>query len=183
MKFISALLLTLTLFTFSASAHEEDQLGMLKGENLSLYYTDHAMSGHINGQLVYATPFEKEFGIKLTHRTKGQDFQSEFKQTAGVFSGKIEGLTKAGAKSETEVKLTKVNGKEGWMEGTVANIPFKVQITSKTMEGHHFVNPEFDVTLPNGNYKFVLENGKACMGCATKIVFVVLGMLQSTESL
>ncbi len=175
MKTISSLVAIAFLYVAtSALAHDPEQLGQFKGEHLGLFYSDHAISGHVKGRLVFATPLDTEFGIRVTHRANEKNVESVFKKEGKSLSGKI---------GKTEFALSRVSAKDGIIEGTLDKQPFKVVITSKTMEGNHYVNPLYDVQLKDRSYSFSLENGKACIGCSTKIVFVVLGMLRETGAL
>lgn len=158
-----------------AQAHDHKaQLGEIKGDKVSLHYTDHAMAGQVNGRLVYAAPLSSEFGIKLIYRADGKEFSSDFKKVGASFTAKV---------NETDFALTRVSAKEGIIEGVLGKDPFKIVLSAKSMEGNHYVNPQFDVTLPGKTYSFRLENGMACIGCATKISFVVLAMLRSSGAL
>lgn len=80
-------------------------------------------------------------------------------------------------------KLDSVNPKEGAMAGSIDGVRFTAQIRSQSMQGNHYVDPEFEVSLNQVTYRFQLENGMTCMGCATKVVYVVLGVLKSTGAL
>lgn len=178
--FLTTLAFLTTLVCPTSWAHEPNQLGMLKGEGMALYYSDHALSGHIGGLLLFATPLENEFGIKLTHRSQAKDYESIFRKTGTNFSGRIENTNSQGEKTVTEVTILKVNAAEGLVEGTLNAVPFKLIVSSNKMEGHHYVDPNFDVTLGEKKYSFHLENGMACIGCVAKITYVTLGMLKST---
>ena len=177
------ILFTAVTLALPLSAHEhEEQLGNLVGDGLGLYYSDHAISGHVNGHLVFANPFDSEFGLKLSHRAGGKTYESDFKKGTKGFGGLIETEDAKGLK-KTEILFTKVDAKAGVMEGMIGSTPFKVNVSATKMEGHHYVNPVFDVTLPSKTYSFRLNDGMACMGCSLKIVYVVLGMLSTTGTL
>lgn len=164
----------LLLFAGPVSAHDSDQMGRLTGDKISVHYCDHAMSGEINGKLIYASPLIAEYGVKLVHRSEGKDVESIFKNAQGKLGGEIQG---------TEIKFTKIVPKEGLVEGVLDATPFSVRISANAVEQGHYVDPRFDVTFPDRTYTFHLENGKACTGCAVKILYVVLGMLRTTQAL
>lgn len=159
-------------------------LGQFKGDKLGLFYKDHTLSGHINEQIVYATPLTEGFGLKLTQRINGKDFISEFKKTEMGLVGEVFRTVGSGKEvSSLKVELTSVKAKEGLIEGRVEDEPFTAQVRSQSMQGNHYVNPEFEITLNGRTYRFQLENGMACMGCATKIVYVIVGVLKATGAL
>jgi len=180
---LATLICSAVAFGHEDHDHDHGQLGMLKGENLGLFYSDHAISGHVKGSLVFAAPLENEYGIKLEHRMEGATLTSEFKKNGSAFSGKLIQLNAKGEKSEIEVAATKVNGKEGSIDGFVGTTPFTVKISSKTMNGNHYVDPTFNVMIGSKAYSFQLVGGTACIGCALKITYVVLGMLHTTGAL
>ena len=150
-----------------AGAHEHGKLGTIQGEHLSLFYTDHAISGHVRGRLVYASPLEEEYGLRLRYRWEGADHESVFKKDGNDFRGNL-------------LAITRANAKEGTIEGTLGKDAFIARITSDKMAGHHYVDPRFDVKEGERSYTFKLVNGEACMGCALKIVYAVLGMVRAT---
>ena len=178
-------IIALTFIAFSSLnlfAHE-DLLGQLVGDKLGLFYKDHTVSGHVNGQIIYATPVESGFGMRLVQRISGKDYVSEFKKTETGLQGELIQINDKGTQRAIQFEMTTVSAKEGFMQGRIGDKPFTAQIRAKAMEGHHFVKPEFLIELPNKTYQFHLENGMACMGCATKLVYVVLGMLEATGAL
>jgi len=166
-------LLSIIALTFQspALADQSDQLGKLVGEKIELFYTDHAISGHVDGKLVFATPFQKQFGIQLAYRVKGQDFKSEFVKGPQGFAAQVNGV---------DFAVTKVDGKNGVVEGRLGPDAFKLTVKANEMDGNHYVNPTFEVTLPKSTYTYRLENGSACISCVLKINFVVLSMLRVT---
>ncbi len=180
---MAALVCSAVVFGHEDHDHDHGQLGLLKGEHLGLFYSDHAISGHVKGSLVFAAPLEKEYGIRLEHRMEGVTLTSEFKKNGTAFSGRLTALNAKGEKTETEVVASKVSGKEGTIEGTVGATPFKVKVSSKTVEGNHYVDPTFEMTVGEKAYKFQLVGGSACIGCSLKITYVVLGMLRTTGAL
>ena len=181
MKKLSTLLF-IAFSSLNLFAHE-DLLGQLVGDKLGLFYKDHTVSGHINGQIIYATPVETGFGMRLVQRIGGKDYLSEFKKTETGLQGELVRIDEKGTQSAVQFEMTTVSAKDGVMLGRIGDKQFTAHIKANAMEGHHFVNPEFSIELPNKTYQFRLENGMACMGCATKLVYVVLGMLEATGAL
>ena len=179
MKYLLAVL-TLSL-SIPLFAHDENEMGSLQGDHLGLYYSNHAISGQVGGALVYATPTTGSFGITLMHRSRGKDFSSVFKMEGKGFIGTIQSLS--AEDKATESKLTIESVKGGIISGHLDTDPFTVKVSADAMEDAHFVNPRFDVDVAGKAYRFDLQDGKACMGCITKIVYVVVGMLRSTGSL
>jgi hypothetical protein len=172
--------------TVAPVAHADDHVGLghLVGEHLNLVYADHTVSGAVGDLPLYATPLADEFGIKLVHRAGGQDFEATLRQTDGVLGTTVTTAAADGAApKEVAIKFTKVSGADGTVEGTLDADAFKVVITSDTMDGNHYVDPRFDVTVGETAYHFQLEGGSACIGCSTKITFVVLSMLRATGKL
>jgi len=155
-------------------ADELSAFGNINSDNFSLYYSDDTLSGQINGVLVFGTPLETGSGITLQYRMPGQTLKSTFKVAGGKLTGTIKNVT---------VNITKFNGNAGTLEGTVGDISFKVAITSQTTSGEEYVNPRFDVTLPNRSFSFQLDGGQACITCSSRIIAVVLGMLKATDDL
>jgi hypothetical protein len=173
-----------SLFAFSAIAHE-DSMGIIKGEKFSIHYSQHAFAGQVNGHLVYATPLEGDFGVKLTSRIEGKEFQTTFKEDDnGVINAKLSTITKAGGAKETTFSITKIEAKQFQIIGQLDNDLFIVNVTSdKLVGGHHLANPVFNVRLGEKAFTFQLENGEACIMCSTKISFVVLTMLRATGAI
>jgi hypothetical protein len=175
------------LFAFStfAAAQEEDHdhehgLGHIVGENIDVAYTDHAFAGTIGGTLIFASPLEGEFGVKLVHRAAGKDYESSFRKVDNRFVGTVSTPSENNSLRETTFALTSVNAADGVIEGTLDNDSFIVLVKADEMEGNHYVNPTFIVSVGEKNFSFKLEGGEACIGCATKISFVVLSMLRTT---
>ncbi len=164
-------------------AHEHGGLGKITGENVDLFYSDHAISGHIKGKLLFATPLEKEFGIALSHWEQGKKFDTVFKKNGTALSGEIESLTEKGEKTNTKFAVSKISAKEGVIEGQLNGQAFKVKVSSDKMEEEHYINPLFQVNYLGKDYSFKLQDGMACIGCSLKISFVVLGMLSTAGAL
>jgi hypothetical protein len=170
--------LSLVLFGVSAKAHE-GTFGTISGEKMTLYWSDHALSGHVGDHLIYGIPDSSEF--KLNHRAHAENFSASMKSTKSGMGGKIASKDEAGKAVETAVDMTKFA--KGVIEGTVDKDKFTLSVSSKTMNGNHYVDPEFELTVGTKTYEFKMENGQACLGCVGKIAFVVVGMLRSTGTL
>lgn len=173
-------LLTVLFSNHLALANEEESFGEIKGEKLSLYYYDHSFSGHVNEQLVYAIP-QANHGVLLSHRVGGRDVQALLKRSEPeFFVATIPSLTKEGKSLETKFVVTNINPREALIEGKLDQDAFSVKISAESVEAGHFANPRFDVKVGDKAYQFRLDNGHACIMCATKISYVVLSMLRVT---
>lgn len=174
-------LLAFSLVLLGASSHaHEGTFGTISGDKMTLYWSDHALSGHVGEHLIYGIPDSGEF--KLNHRAHAENFTAGMKSMKSGMGGKIVSKNDAGKAVETSVDMTKFDSK-GVIEGTVDKDKFTLAVSSKTMNGNHYVDPEFELTVGTKTYEFKMENGQACLGCVGKIAFVVVGMLRSTGML
>ncbi len=171
--------LTLTL-SLTVFAHDPDQMGTLTGENLVLSASDHGFAGHIGGRLVFASPLEGKFGMLVRHRAFGKDFDTTFEQVGKGLQGEIQSVGRDGKSVSAKVVITKASPKEGVIEGTLGADPFTVKISASAMDGHHYLNPQFDASVGSKTYQFKMDEGQSCLGCAIKTTFLVLGMLRVT---
>jgi hypothetical protein len=174
---------TLTSLTTSSAALASDDHGAatITGEHLNLVYVDHTVAGAVADHPVYASPLEKDFGIRLTHRANEQDFQSVFTKGAdGLLKGELRTVNAAGSETAALFTVTETLPAEGKIRGTLDGDVFEINITSDGMADNHFINPVYTVTMNSKIYNYKLENGKACIGCSLKISYVVLGMLRVT---
>lgn len=177
--FASALISVAALMSTATFASEDHGAATLAGEHLKLVYVDHTLAGSIADHPLYASPIEKGFGIRLTHRASEQDFQSVFtKQSDGAMRGELNSVDSAGTNKAAVFTITEALPEEGKIRGTIDNDTFEITITSEGVVDNHFVNPLYTVAINGTTYTYKLENGKACIGCSVKISYVVLGMLR-----
>ena len=175
----SALFSALAFVTSHAKASEDHGAATVTGEHLNLVYVDHTLAGSVADRPVYASPLDKGFGIRLTHRANEMDFQSVFtKEENGAMRGEINSVDSNGTKSVAVFTITETSSKEGRIRGTLDSDSFEISITSDGIVDNHFVNPTYAVKLNDKTYAYKLENGMACMGCSVKISYVILGMLR-----
>lgn len=169
-----------TLFIANQAVASEDHgAAVVTGEHLNLVYVDHTLAGSIADHPLYASPLDTGFGIHLTHRADETDFHSTFtKQDNGSLRGEIESVDSTGTKSLAVFAITEILPSENKIRGTLDDDVFEITITSEGMVNNHFVNPTYTVDVNGKKYSYKLDNGMACMGCSTKISYVVLGMLR-----
>ncbi len=178
--FVAANLTALTA-TSAALASDDHGAATITGEHLNLVYVDHTVAGSVADHPLYASPLEKDFGIRLTHRANEQDFQSVFMKGAdGRLKGELKTVDAAGSETAALFAITEALPQEGKIRGTLDGDTFEITITSDGMADNHFINPVYTVALNGKTYSYKLENGKACIGCSLKLSYVVLGMLRVT---
>lgn len=166
------------IITINSFATHDHGIGKILTDDLDLTYIDHVLTGRVGDRPVFAKPLTEEFGLELWHKSHGTEFTTVLKRKGDSLSGEIKGLTLSKESVDTEFLVTRVSGKEGLIEGTLAGRNFKVEVTSETISGHHFVSPHFAVTFEDGeSLAFDLEGGEACMGCAVRLSYAVLSML------
>jgi hypothetical protein len=177
--FVPALISVASLLGTATFASEDHGAATLAGEHLKLVYVDHTLAGSIADHPLYASPVEKGFGIRLTHRASEQDFQSVFtKQPDGSTRGEVSSIDAHGTKTAAVFTITEALPDVGKIRGTLDQDNFEITITSEGVVDNHFVNPVYTVAINGKTYTYKLENGKACIGCSMKISYVVLGMLR-----
>ena len=182
MKLLSVVLFfTASFFTTSAFATEDHGVGVIETQEMSLSYIDHVLSGRIGDRPVYALPTKE--GYKLVHRSGGKDFEAVFKKEDKVFKGLVESISNDGQPVKAEFVFKGINHETSAILGTLNGQDFEVQISANAMEGHHFVNPHFELTLNEKKYAFDVVGGMACMGCAVNMSFAILTMLFVTGSI
>ena len=166
-------LVVLLVFVSSAWA-DQNENGMLVGKGLRVLWHDHNLTGTVGQSQLVAQPLTTEFGLKMTHKTRGQVFQSIFKKQGNGLAGTVEGLDVKGEKATVKFVVTQMDPKRGIIVGTINSRPFTVKISSLKMNGHHYVEPTFQVILGQRNYQFQMQKGQACMGCAVRISFALI---------
>jgi hypothetical protein len=179
--FFCAAAALISLTSNGALASDDHGAATITGEHLNLVYVDHTVAGAVAHHPVYASPLEKDFGIRLTHRANEQDFQSVFTKGAdGALRGELKTINAAGSETAAVFVITEALPQEGKIRGTLDGDAFEITITSDGMAEDHFINPVYAVAMNDKTYIYKLENGKACIGCSLKISYVVLGMLRVT---
>ncbi len=186
MKFLACVLLSFSsLFTLSTAALADGDhgVGLIATPTMNLSYIDHVLSGRIGDRPVYARPLTDEFGMALFHRAGGKDFESIFKKDGEQYKGVVESIDHNGQPIEAEFIMTAANGQEGTITGTINELPFTVQLSAETMEGHHYVSPHFAMTIGDKSIGFDMKDGTACVGCSVKLSFAIISMLFVSGSL
>jgi hypothetical protein len=166
-----------------ALAHEGATVGEIRTKELKLTYIDHVLSGSIGSNPVYAYPLPDQFGLTINYHIGSEMISTEFKNSEDGLGGKFSHKDTEGKLVETSVNITKVDAKEGKIFGTVDADHFEVQISANEMNGHHFVNPHFKISIGEKTYEFDLSEGQACMGCSTKLSYVIVGLLRVNGAL
>jgi hypothetical protein len=164
-------------------AHEGATVGEIRTEELKLTYIDHVLSGAIGSNPVYAYPLPDQFGLTINYHSGSEMISTEFKNSEYGLGGKFSRKDAEGKLVETSVSITKVDAKAAKIFGTVDADQFEVQISANEMNGHHFVNPHFKMLVGEKTYEFDLNNGQACMGCSTKLSYVIIGLLRVNGAL
>ncbi len=170
------LALALAVTSFTLNAHQ-GELGTITGDKMTVFWADHAISGHVGNQPVYAVTEVGEF--KLHHWAHAENFVTTLEASESGMGGEIASHKEDGSATTTTVKITGFDRK-GVFSGTLDGEPFTLAVASKTMNGHHYVAPEFKLTVGTKVYPFKMADGQACPGCIGKIAFVVVGMLRSS---
>ena len=180
-KFAVALVCLLPL---GAQADEDHGIGKIVNDQMDLTYIDHVLTGRIGDRPVFGKPLADAFGLSLWHKAEGQEFATELVREGDQFVGGIESLNPQEEVVSADFIVTEVNGGEGRFRGSLAGRDFEVIISADEMEGHHYVDPTFDVLFADGGaYQFQLEGSQACMGCALKLSYAVLSMLHAYGAL
>jgi hypothetical protein len=164
--------------SFQAVAHESGSVGEITTNELKLTYIDHVLSGAIGTSPVYAYPLPDQYGIFVQHHAGSEMFTSEFKKSEGILGGKFKSRNSDGAEIEATVVVQSVNAEKGSFAGTIDQDPFEVRLSANEMSGHHYIDPHFVITVADKTYEFDLKKGQACMGCAVKIGYVILGLMR-----
>lgn len=167
----------------AAAADEDHGIAKITTQELDLTYIDHVLSGRVGDRPVYALPLADEFGMRLMHRAGGNDFETVFKKVGEEFTATVASISTDGAETETVFRVTSVSGATGEIKGFLNDKAFSVKISSDTMNGHHYVNPLFEIDVAGKPYSFVLQGGEACIGCSVKLTFAILSMLGTTGTL
>jgi hypothetical protein len=169
----------ITLFQASlALGHQDHGFGHIVGEHLEVIYNEHTLSGSIAERPFFATPLEKAYGMRLFHRTGERTFESTFAKVGEVLSAEVATLNALQTEGNVHFEITQIDPASGRITGKLDEDTFTIQLSAEEMNGHHYVNPRFDVESAGKLYSFQLENGQACLGCATKISFAILSMLR-----
>lgn len=170
--------LFLSLFLALPAFADQSEDGHLVGEKLDLMWSNHGLAGHVGGLVLRAQSLEQEFGIRLKHRSAGQEFDTVLKKT-----GVVESRDRSGRAIRFSVALTGMDPAKGLITGELNGKPFAVQVSATKMNGHHYVSPSFLIRTSTKEYRFRMEGGQACMGCVAKISLVVASMLTITGAL
>ena len=174
------LITTCLLLNSLSLANSHNNIGKIKNQDLDLTYIDHVLTGRIGDRPVLARPLEKEFGVYMWHRANGQNFETRFKSSNSTLKGDIISVNNKGKSIKKEFTITSTSRETGSITGKVGEKTFLVEVTSETMNGHHYVNPQFLITIDNKEeYEFNLESSQACMGCIIKISYSIISMLYS----
>ncbi len=183
-KFILYAALALNLSSYVHADDHVVQLGEIKGDHLGLFYSDHAFSGHVKETLTFATiPADGDSFLKLQYWIRGQHFESNLVREGKLTKAVLPYVDANDQPLQTEFVVTEINHTNASFSGTIGKKSFLAKVSAQKMEGQHFVDPRFDVTVDGKDYAFRLEKGMACMGCSLKILYVVLGMLEVTGAL
>ena len=175
--FIALFTLLLTSSTFASDEHG---IGKIVTDELNLSYIDHVLTGRIGDRPVFAKPLAEGFGLALWHRAHGQDFETVFTKVDKELKGPVQSLSATKEAISTVFQVTGLSGKEGRLEGIIGDRKFTVQVTADEMNGHHYINPHFEITFADGFiYEFDIEDGQACMGCAVKLSYAIISMLHA----
>ena len=163
---------------FSAS-DEDHGIGRIVTQELDLFYIDHVLTGKIGDRPVFAKPI-KGGGLFLWHKAEGQEFETALNNQDGSLKASVGSLTTKARNYNKNFTIKNISKDAGTIRGTHGKREFTVTVTSDTMEGHHYVNPHFQIEFEDGgNYDFTLEGSSACMGCATKLSFAIISMLDA----
>lgn len=161
-----------------ADGDEDHGIGRIITKDLNLTYIDHVLTGRIANRPVVAKPLTTEFGIQLAHRAHHKAFNTVFKKRGNLLAGDVKSLSPTKKSIDTTLAITQVIPEKGYIRGQIADRQFAVTVTSDSVEGHHFVEPRFQIVFSSGQtYSFDIKGGKACMGCAVKLTYAIISML------
>ena len=162
----------LTLSSPAVFAHEAP-LGTLEGDGIAIHYANHATSGELGGILFFASPAPGSM-MKMTYRL------GEATHTSALVSDGKGGFRATYTDSkgkELALKMESSGIQKDRISGRVGENDFQLQFSAASMRGHHFVNPEFTLTVGNQTWDFAMKNGELCLGCIVKMTHVLVGLL------
>lgn len=167
----------LPLYAFGDHDHGK---ATITTSELDLTYEDHILSGTVDGREMRGTPLESAFGLKLWHKVNDKEYVSIFRSQNNKIAGAFDSEDPSGAPLSTILTFHEIDSSKGVIKGIIGEKNFMVEVTSDTMDGHHYVNPNFRMTFSDDLvYEFTLQNGEACIGCAVKISYAIITMLYS----
>ena len=152
-------------------------MGTFLGSGVDASYSDHTLAGRVGQVVFYASPLKGEFGTKLTFRAYGMDQEAFFRKSGEDFVGTLMLKNERGELRPVVFKFDRMDRDEHKVYGSLNDIPFELHVRAKEMNGHHYVNPEFEVVTNGKSLSYRLENGDLCMGCVVKTSFVILSLL------
>ena len=174
------LLVGLALASTLGFASDDHGIGKISTEELDLSYIDHVLTGRIGDRPVFAKPLKDGFGLYLWHRAKGKDFETTLKALDGTIQGDVRSIDLNGKEIKESFQITEYSVKDGALFGRVGEQDFAVQVSSEVMNGHHYIDPHFVISIDGRDqYEFDLKNSQACMGCIIKLSYAIIAMLYS----
>ena len=176
--------LSLLLFSSLGLAEDDHGIGKISTDELDLSYIDHVLAGRVGDRPVFAKPLEGEFGLYVFHRAGGENYETTLRRVDGDIIGNVVSQTCDGEALEEQFTIDEYSADNGTLSGRIGEKHYFVEVTSDTMNGHHYVNPHFAITMDdNFTYEFVIQDSQACMGCIMKISYAVISMLYSYGTL
>jgi len=166
----------------SAFSHDESQYGHIVGKGLELAYKNHALAGSVAETLLFSSPLEGEFGNQIYVRFGEVTLPIAFKKAGSEIKLNAVYKTDDGVEKNLDTKVTAI--KDGKIAMVIHGKDYLVTVSSDEMDGNHYVNPTFTVNKSGTTvYSFKLQDGAACIMCATRIATVVLTFLEHAGKL
>jgi hypothetical protein len=163
----------MTLATSTASLADDHPIGKITSHGMDLIWSDHTLTGTIDGVAIFADNLPNEFGTRLLAHIGGQTFEGIFKGDSGVMQGSLT-TQRDNQQVNSTFTVTDIDGATATISGKIDDDEFTITMSSNQMNGHHFVNPLYTLNIGAEQYQFRMDNGEVCLGCTSKIAFVIL---------
>jgi len=172
-KFVSILFAVLALLISTVSFAEEAQLGSVKGPQIDLKLSDHAIAGSIKNFVMWGFVDEETFSSDIIIRKDTQLIKATFKKQDDGRTGGVIQHTVDNKELVTSVYLVGVNGKEQKIVLSINGQDVVVSIAGEYKDGH-FRNPTYSAVYNGEEIRFTVE-GEACYGFSFHLSAMVLG--------
>lgn len=158
----------------SVAIAEDHKLSEIKGDKIELKTYDHAIAGSIQDFVVWGFVNEQTGASQLLMRRDGQVIETSFSKQGDKMGGVIE-HTVANKKITTELFFVSLDTNSNEYTFEMNGQPFTVKVTADDFQNHHFINPTYAATLPDGSeFNFRLE-GQACYNYSMHLIFMIVG--------
>jgi hypothetical protein len=155
---------------FSTLVFAHGEMTRITGEGINLAYRDHALAGSVKDQIVMG--FWGQGVSQLNVRaSNGELLQLNPKLLNGKQGVEVE----ISGSKKLVYKLNRIDSQKDEIHILINDKEAVFQIHSEfEKNGSHFKNPTVEGEIDGKSFRFQIEDGEACYGCLSNIVYMIL---------